>query len=195
LFRLGEQHVSRSNFVSDAWYEQEADSFAAELLMPEAAFLEEMRRRGLGLMAIKAFAEVFQTSLTSTAIRYAQLTPDPVAVVVSEQGLVCYCFASSCMRRIRADYLPKGSPLPPSSETFRMVRAARSEAEGTSYLSAWFSNPVRELRFDEDVIDLGSYGKVLTVLHVREVSDPESDEDEDAEEGDHFTPDGKRYRW
>jgi IrrE N-terminal-like domain len=201
IFSGAAMHVSESGFTSHLWYEQEADHFAAELLMPEELFRAAIRDTTIGLPAIKQLAEKFNTSLTSTAIRYAKLSPDPVAIVVSAEGRVRYCFASPCMRMIRANYIEVATPVPIESETglhFKTGAETGAEREGRSFLSAWFANATRELDFNEDVIDLGSYGKTLTVLHAVQIPDEEEmaqqDLDEDPE-ADKFNQDGKRIRY
>lgn len=183
LLRDGASHYSQSNFTSNDWFEVEADTFAAALLMPEDVFRAEIRRRPLGIPAVKALADTFSTSLTSTAIRYAQLTPDPVAIVVSEGRSVRYCFVSPCLDRVRGVFLRHGSPLPPKSATARFnrdlenVRQAR-EVEDRSHMSVWFDSVSRDFEVNEDVIGLGAYGRTLTVLHATELP-PEDGEDEE----------------
>jgi Zn-dependent peptidase ImmA (M78 family) len=76
-------HASCAGFVTADPYEIEADHFAAGLLMPSTPFKREIRRRAPGLAAIEELAEHCVTSRTSTAIRFAELTDDAVAVIVS----------------------------------------------------------------------------------------------------------------
>lgn len=201
IFSDTAKHVSESGFTSHLWYELEADHFAAELLMPEDLFRAAIRETTIGLPAVKHLAAKFDTSLTSTAIRYAKLSPDPVAIIVSADDRIRYCFASQCMRTIRADFIERSTVVPLASETGRHYKAgapARAEREGRSYLSAWFPNATREIEFNEDMIDLGRYGRTLTVLHATQVPDQEEmgqqDADEDPE-ADKFNRDGKRTRW
>lgn len=196
----GGTHVSESGFVSHQWYEQEADHFASELLMPTNLFTAAIRGKTIGLPAIKALAAEFQTSLTSTAIRYAQLTSDPVAILVSRDGRIRYCFTSTCLRSIRASFIERATPVPTESVTHRMNRdgaAAGSERQGTSYASTWFDQVTREIEFNEDVIDLGRYGRTLTVLHAVELPGDDLGDSQSYDDGDDggLNPDGKRYRW
>jgi Zn-dependent peptidase ImmA (M78 family) len=194
-------HVSDSGFTSHLWYEQEADHFAAELLMPEDLFREEIRATTLGLPAIKKLAETFNTSLTSTAIRYAKLSPDPVAIIVSSGDRIQYCFTSPCMKSIRANWIERATKVPAASETGRHFKAGTpggAERQGSCYLSAWFTNASRDLQFNEDMIDLGRYGKTLTVLHATQIPDEEEMAQQDLEEdpdADKFNRDGKRVRF
>src|SRR5262249_24814595 len=83
LFADGGKDLSQSNFTSQDWKEAEADHFAAELLMPEPLFRKAINGVAIGHEGVKALADQFETSLTSTAIRYAQMTPDPVAIVMT----------------------------------------------------------------------------------------------------------------
>ena len=87
LFANGQQfHQSESGFTSDDKYEREADSFAASLLMPKLLFKPECTKCGQGLDAVEALADLCATSLTATAIRFAKLCDEPVAVVCSRGG-------------------------------------------------------------------------------------------------------------
>ena len=196
LFDMSGRHASTSNFTSREWFEQEADAFAVELLMPEEPFRREMRKHVIGLPAIKSFGETFQTSLTSTAIRYAELTGDPVVIVVSEDGRVLYNFASGCMKRFGIGYLKPGTRIPNASETGKLLKsgaASSREIEGVSYLASWFEHTSQNLKLDEDVLELGAYGKTLTVLHTKLL--PDRDEPDENEDDGGLTPDGKRYSW
>ncbi len=82
---------STSGFTSGAWYEREADLFGVELLISEFLFHQHRREFPTGLDGIKGLAELFETSLTATGIRYATLSTEPVAVVVSEAGCGARC--------------------------------------------------------------------------------------------------------
>jgi len=182
LYGTGDGHRSQSNFTAREWYEQEADAFASELLMPATAMLAEMRGADPGLATIKKMADRFLTSLTSTAIRYAELTPDPVVVIVSDSSKILYSFRSACMKSVRLGYIDRGAPIPNASVTGRLMRersAGKREMEGGCYLSAWVENPVRDLPFSEDVIDLGRYGRILTVLHREQLPADDDDDGED----------------
>jgi hypothetical protein len=50
------------------WYEREADLFGVELLIPEFLFHNHRREFPTGLDGVKDLAELFETSLTATAI-------------------------------------------------------------------------------------------------------------------------------
>ena len=163
-------HRSRSHFSDYDAMEVEADTFAAELLMPETEYRKALLRHNRGLPGIKRLAEEFRTSLTATAIRYALHTPDPAAVIVSGlSGQIDYAFISEELRGMGAARIPKGSPVPRASLTHQVIRRlCKSEDvlrdEGISHMRVWFRNDKADFELDEDVMPLGRTGQVLTVL-------------------------------
>jgi len=169
IFREKDCHVSKFGFESSERHEREADFFATALLMPQALFKSAMNRHSPGIEAIKALSELFETSLTATAIRYAQLTPDPVAVLVSKGRSVEYCFLSETLQDLpRCRWPQKGTLLGPSTATARFNSNPQSfgscaETYGTGTLDQWLSG-APHVSVHEDVIGLGAYGKTLTVI-------------------------------
>ena len=190
IFKDGGVHESRAGFVSAVSYELEADHFAARLLMPNALFSAALRRAGEGFAAIESMAGLCQTSLPATAIRYAECTYEPVAVIVSTGNSVDFCIMSKALRECDGiDWIRKKQPLPLNSATRlfngdqeRVRRAERIESE--SPFQDWFGGNLRIIA-REDVVGLGSYGKTLTVLNGIELpedaDDPDDDEDNLAE--------------
>lgn len=196
LFARGEVHRSHAGFESAASYEVEADHFAAGLLMPGNLFKAALSRGGDGLDAILAAAAACETSLTATAIRFAQSADEPVAVVVSSGGRIEYCFMSDELRDASdITWIRKGEPVPRKSLTYRfnasadMVRRADRD-EATSDLRLWFGGR-REREVLEEVIGLGAYGKTLTILSGCAPLDDEDEEDEDSLE-ESWTPKFRR---
>jgi hypothetical protein len=82
--------------VSADPYELEADNFAAGLLMPLALCRRLIARHDTGLAAIEALATDCRTSLTATAIRFAELTDDAVVVVISSRNTID---TASCLKQ------------------------------------------------------------------------------------------------
>lgn len=68
--------------------EAEANDFASELLMPEVLFARRCDRNRPSLRDVGELAELFSTSLTSTALRFVLFAPEPCAVVHSTNGAV-----------------------------------------------------------------------------------------------------------
>jgi len=177
-------HASYAGFSSGDPYEQEADNFAVGLLMPTKPFRNLMGRARLGLVDIEYAREACKTSLTSTAIRYAELTDDAIAVILSTGGVIDYCILSEAMKSLPdLTWLKRGSPVPRNTVTSRfnadgsrVYRAERDEEEID--VLDWLGGK-RSCIVKEEVIGLGRYGKTLTVLSSRKIG-----QETYAEEGD-----------
>lgn len=66
--------------------EKHANDFAAELLMPEEKFKTACYKRKFSPDLIQELAEQFNTSLTSTVYRFAELGSHPIAAFYSKNG-------------------------------------------------------------------------------------------------------------
>jgi IrrE N-terminal-like domain len=178
-------HESHAGFRSTNRYEIEADRFAAGLLMPRHLFVRALAIAGKGLAAVDSLADLCQTSFHATAIRFAQCTPDPVAIVVSTGDRIDHCFMSDELKTIAdIDWLRKRESVPRGTATFEFntddanVRSG-ARRDGTSNLQDWFGGRY-DVEVTEDVIGLGSYGKTLTVLYDIDLPDEEERTDEDS---------------
>lgn len=189
-------HTSYAGFVSADPYELEADHFAAGLLMPEGMFRRAVGRYKAGLAAVEALADLCNTSLTATAIRYAELTDDAVAIAVSTGPVIDFCFMSDTIKSLpQVMWLKKGTMLPRGTVTeqfnaFSSRVTSGERAEGNSDIMDWFGG-IRSVLALEQVVGLGSYGKTLTVLTCPSIQcetydEGEGDEDEDL--ADSWTP-------
>jgi len=171
----GVWHGSHSGFVSDKPVEREADLFAAAFLMPRDWFVERVERNSDSICTMadleRLATSVFDTSITSTVIRYVQLDFEACCAVLSREGQILFSIPSDTMRRQGLGWLPKGSRVPASTVTGKAVLAvSRGEsptAEGRMDADAWFDGkPARRLW--EDVRFLGGTGLALTLLALDE---------------------------
>lgn len=178
-------HESRAGFNSKVRYEAEADRFSAGFLMPRFLFFPATETAGAGLAAIEALATLCKTSLHATAIRYAQCTREPVAVIISIGSRIDHCFLSEALKQASGiDRLRKHEAVPRGTATHafnqdgnNIKKAAR--VEDACNLQDWFGGK-RSLPIGEDVLGLGRYGKTLTVLHSIKLPEAEEEEDEAA---------------
>jgi Zn-dependent peptidase ImmA (M78 family) len=194
IFADGSVHESHAGFLSTVNCELEADHFAARLLMPNALFYAALRGVADGLAAIESLADTCCASLTATAIRYTECTPDPTAIVISSHNKVEYAAMSRSLRDIDGiDWIHKNQPLPHDCVTRTLngdpERVRRSErVERDSAFQDWFGGDLR-IKVSEGAIGLGGYGKTLTVLYGIELP-AEDDNDEDIAES--WTPRHRR---
>jgi hypothetical protein len=170
LFANGQNlHQSHSGFLSSDTHEKEADAFAAGLLMPKLAFQQAIGDAGEGIGAIEALASQCRTSLTATAIRLAELSPQPLAVLCSTASKVDFAVMSDTMRfNFRLTWPKRGAGIPSNSTTALLnsdetnVRTGR-RMSGEASLADWF-HAERDHQLNEEAIGLGEYGRTLTIL-------------------------------
>ena len=152
--------------------------------MPRHLFFPAIEKAGQGLVAIDALAILCKTSLHATAIRYAQCTRDPVAIIVSRGGIIDHCFMSEALKQLNGiDWIKKREGVPRNTATFVFNQISTNVEHGirveeTSNLQHWFGGK-RRIEISEDVVGLGRYGKTLTVHYDTHLPEPEDEEDED----------------
>jgi hypothetical protein len=164
-------HRSLCDYESSNRAEQEADHFAANLLMPRARFLAAAGAAAPGLAGIGSLAETFATSLTSTAIRYAACDAAACAVVKWASGRYAWKWLSSATFRARFRRTVEApQELAADSPTARALAGERPEGdffEAGTTASAWFprvkAGEFRDVILIEQAAPLGRYG-VLTFL-------------------------------
>lgn len=177
-------HSSRAGFVSADPYEREADYFAAGLLMPSSLIRALLKRAPEGLQSIETLRREAAASTVAAAIRYISETDDAAAIVVSHNSHVDYCFKSEALKQLGGQsWLRKGAALPAGTLTASIARRPaadrrRLREEADSDILDWFGG-TRAVPVVEQVVDLGSYDRVLTVLSCAQlVDDTYRDEDE-----------------
>jgi Zn-dependent peptidase ImmA (M78 family) len=186
-------HVSRAGFTSNDPYEREADFFAGALLLPKVLVRPLVSRLPEGMDGLIELAQSCRTSLTSTAIAYAQTSSAAVAVILSDHGAVKFCFMSDAMKRARVGWIGKRERIPSGSLTEKMARAKRRvdlPVSDDTDLQDWFasdqSHPARE-----EVLSLRSADELLTVLYSNRLSladEADEDSEEEADLIERWTP-------
>jgi len=166
-------HGSLAEYESRNPAEQEADHFASNLLMPKHRFVTSAKDKPLGIGGVLALGEEFGTSVTSTAIRYADLEVRPCLVVKWSTDGYQWKWLSSGARMANyrktvesPEQVTTGSPTaqalaggsPPEREWFEAATTA----------SAWFpfveQGSRRDIILIEQAMLLGRFG-VLTFLY------------------------------
>ncbi len=78
------------DYHSKGGQETEANEFASELLMPTRLFKEFSSNKSFDVSLIKEISNYFETSITSTSIKYADFGHEPLAVILSKGGKVAW---------------------------------------------------------------------------------------------------------
>ena len=159
--------------------ELEANVFAAELLMPEPLISPIVDGADIGLASVRVIAERCETSLTSAAIRYAELTPDPIAIIVSYQGTIEFSSVSPSLwdyPGVARRKPQRGDDLVRGTAAYRLARSPAkirrvAEDSDTASLDFWFPRCEPGGELVEESVGLGRYGRVLTILSTAELPD------------------------
>ena len=192
IMRGGGAHISRANFTENTSIELEADHFASGLLLPSALTRKFLQHHQIGLDGVLALAQEAECSVTAAAMRAAECSPYPVAVIVSKGAKVCYSFMTETFKSLgQLTWLRKGAPLPISAtKSFNADADNISSAErchAQTDLCTWFDGDSR-IGLDEEVIGLGRYGYTLTILSSESLPDDEQEEDEETDLLERWTP-------
>jgi Zn-dependent peptidase ImmA (M78 family) len=92
--------------------EVEANEFASELLMPRKAFKEYVANRNFNLDLIREVADYFETSITSTSIKYADFGHEYIAIVFSQDGKIKWIKIN---QNLPLQFIQVGLPVPAHS--------------------------------------------------------------------------------
>ncbi len=193
IIKSGGAHMSRANFTQNTSIELEADHFASGLLLPSGFTRKLLSNNQIGLDGILKLAETARCSVTAAAIRAAECSAYPVAIIISKGDEIAYAFTSESFKNLgKLAFLRKGAPLPQSAtrrfnaDATKVLRAERAVNE--TNLATWFDGSGR-IVLDEEIFGLGKYGYTLTVLTGEQLpDDPLDEENEDAELEKSWTP-------
>jgi Zn-dependent peptidase ImmA (M78 family) len=157
----------------DATIEQEANAFAAALLLPERFFAPLCNQGDPSLELIAELADHFQVSLTATALRYVRFSREPCAVVYSYDGYVKWFRASKDFRDLNL-FVNVRSPLHPSSlaSLVRKKNLTRTVSERVE-ASAWLApgQYPDDATVKEQSWGMPGYNAVITLLWADDVDD------------------------
>ncbi|HPF52304.1 MAG TPA: ImmA/IrrE family metallo-endopeptidase [Draconibacterium sp.] len=85
---LSPSHTSFTGFVSKNFAEREADYFASCILLPEQRIKTDVNGRKFNFDLIHELSKKYQTSFTSTALRYSAIGNHPIMIVLSYSGKI-----------------------------------------------------------------------------------------------------------
>ncbi|WP_276500690.1 ImmA/IrrE family metallo-endopeptidase [Terrimonas pollutisoli] len=98
-----------SEWYAQGRHENEANTFAAELLMPRDLFVRKVKKKKLEVQLIEGVAEYFKASKTAAFLRYRDLGDFPVMIIFIEDGIIKW---KSCSEDFPYKWLTIGSKLP-----------------------------------------------------------------------------------
>ncbi|MCZ7570772.1 MAG: ImmA/IrrE family metallo-endopeptidase [Ardenticatenaceae bacterium] len=156
--------------------EQQANQFASALLLPRRLFASLCVDQEPSLDRIAELADLFDVSLTATALRYVDLSEEPVAAVYSQNRYIKWFHSSRCFKDLgvfielgrldptsRAASFFRGRPI---STAMRQVKASVWLASGEYQSSAYIQ---------EQSWVMPNYNAVLTLLWIDDDIEEDSD--------------------
>ena len=171
------QHSEEPYFGKIGSEPEEASEFAGALLMPAFLFQPLLQENRPSIKAITNLADTFDTSLTSTAIRYARLQKELCAVVWSENGRIKWYQAS----RDFGFHVRVGEDLDKYSIAIDFFNGQELPGRPTSVDASCWLAPGRfedDAIIQEDSLAVPRYNAVLTLLWI----DKDIDRDYDPSE-------------
>lgn len=91
LIHRGTHYFSKEDFATiytNKQKEDEADKFAVELLLPSKVIRRIIKENDISFELIKEVAQKYQTSLTATAIRMAELTNENIILIYHKNNII-----------------------------------------------------------------------------------------------------------
>ncbi|MBI1945008.1 MAG: ImmA/IrrE family metallo-endopeptidase [Deltaproteobacteria bacterium] len=162
-----------TSFSTNKTEEADANWFAAELLMPARLFGPRCDVRQPSLTAIEGLANAFQTPLTTTAIRFVDLAPEPCCIVWSESGRVKWAIAGPEFR----GFVERDHQLNSYSVAYDALRDRRGCKEPQEVPArAWLEGGRGDLI--EDCWYFSGLDAAVSLLWQPAVDDDERDDDE-----------------
>ncbi len=165
-----QNHCSFTEYQSNQTIEQEADYFASNLLLPEKKFIKMAKSKKLGINAILFLSKEFNTSITSTAIRYTSLDLAPCLLIKwTREGYQWKWISDSLRNSNFRKTIEVTTDLLKGSATEQALKSQGNDTifENGTTASAWFPHVLTEsyknIIMIEQAISIGKYG-VLTLL-------------------------------
>lgn len=153
--------------------ENEANEFAANLLMPEQFFAPLCEGVDLNLDVIGELATTFHVSLTATALRFIQISKEPLAVVVSSNGYIRWFDANRDFYELGL-FVDVGNKLSRETQAIRAFQGAPIPAQPKQVsIKAWM-RPGRyssRATLSEQSLSMPNYNSVLSLIWINEIID------------------------
>jgi Zn-dependent peptidase ImmA (M78 family) len=96
-------------YHQDGSHEVEANEFASELLMPVRRFKDYSMNKSFDVDLIMDIATYFETSITSTSIKYSTFGHEPVATIFTQDGVIKW---SNIHEQFPFSFIRPKSPVP-----------------------------------------------------------------------------------
>ena len=177
--------------------ETEANTFAANLLMPEALFVPFLKKNKTpDMKSVVSLSRKFKTTITATALQYVRLSAEPCAVVISQNGVIKWYQKSSDFNF----HVKVGEAVHSESYAFEFFNDGKlPDTTETVPAFAWIAGRlIEDSDIKESSFPLPRYNTVLSLLWIYEdiCYTYEKGDDECGQDlTNPITTDGKRWLW
>ena len=162
----GKMHNSLSGFICEDQLEREADEFASILLIPTTSLIQRLNQEGfMTLQKILDLAIYFQTSATCAAIRYAKVTHEACAAVLSNpNGTIYYIPSGEAALNGFGRLFNKNIPIGSATEGAHQNPGSREIHTLETDAETWGFEGRQHTKVWEESFALGYTGLALTLL-------------------------------
>lgn len=154
------------DWSSNKILETEANYFAAELLMPSEIFLNYSKYDRFGPEILRNISSSFGTSLLSTAIRYADIGNDPVAMFFIKNNQIKWYKAANFPYFVE---LGARNRIPTGTLTYEYIKKGSLEENQVEVDPRNWHIKIEEvnsLKFIETVLPFDHFGYILTFISI-----------------------------
>ena len=147
--------------------EREADDYASSLMMPTDLFKEAIRssKGGVAIPAISALAATFKASFPAAAIRYVELSGEPVMLIFNGSGLHHGRWWWSRSKRVPEQLWPRRGLDDDSFASDLISAPVTTKRVGKMPAEAWFES-VDQDRYEVQEHSVRFPEGIYTVLHL-----------------------------
>lgn len=170
-----ELHRKITHFICDDealldWHnsnsrEYEANTFAAEILMPKEIFIKECYSKKFSLDLIKELSSTFKTSITATAFRYAEIGSTPIVIAFSTNNKIKWY---RCHKEFPLQFVSVNTDVSKDSYAFDFFQLGTVPVEPDKVPAyAWFQSDYHCHEYDffnEQCHVLPRYNSVLSII-------------------------------
>lgn len=161
-------HPSFTNFTSKNVVEWQADYFAACLLLPEERVKTDVFRRKFNFIILDELSKKYQTSITSTAIRFSEIGNHPIMVVCSKNGAVKWKWNSEGFPFYNLKWGNKGGKVPEDTAAGEFFQEkTRQNDTQIVFAGDWFDvykDDLSSNRFYEHCISSPNSNTALSII-------------------------------
>ena len=158
----------------NTWHDQsietEANIFAAELLMPEFLFVQELRGKTPSLELVNKLSRRYKTSKLASAIQMIEYTNEPCALVYSACGKIKWCKRSHCFAEM-GFYIPIHEDLHKYTLAYELSQNQDNSMNmrGKTLAKAWLSGYEENNNNDDVWEDSARYGEdIISIIFVED---------------------------